>query len=243
MHSSSRRTRGVLFDSGDTLVQPIGGAWFPPPRFGAILYRYKISEPTPERLVTALALGDAYLDANHALQTEDEERQQFYAYYRIVLAALGLPTSQPELLAELSDAAVDETAFALFSDVEIGLATLHDRGIALGIVSNAWPSLERKYEQMGVRRYFDAFVISARLGCVKPDRRMYERALLELNLLPEDVLFVDDYPGHVRAAMALGMRGAVMDRNGSRNAGDLTHVASMAEVLALVSEASEPPPR
>ncbi len=115
------------------------------------------------------------------------------------------------------------------------LGALRPRGLRLGILSNAWPSLERKYALLGLRHFFDAFIISARLGCVKPDERMYRTGLAGLNLPPQDVIFVDDWPEFVRVAVDLGMQGAVMDRAGVQEVADLPRVRSMPDVLALLA--------
>jgi FMN phosphatase YigB (HAD superfamily) len=63
---------------------------------------------------------------------------------------------------------------------------------------------------------------------------MYRRGLDGLGLDPAHVLFVDDWPGYVQAAIDLGMQGAVMDRYGTQDAVGLPIVRSMRDVLALI---------
>jgi putative hydrolase of the HAD superfamily len=226
--------RGILFDSGHTLIHPRDGEWFPGHRFRAIVGEHCPDELAWERLEDGLSRGMTYLDAVHALQSVEEERAQFVEYYRLLLAEMGHISPTPELLHALASSLVDELAVDLYPDVVPALETLRARGLKLGIISDSWPSLDPKYVQLGVRHYFDAFVISAQLGCVKPDERMYRRGLADLALAPEEVLFVDDWPGHVEAAIALGMHGAVMDRMDRGDSGDLPRVTSMADVLALL---------
>ena len=50
-------------------------------------------------------------------------------------------------------------------------------------------------------------MISAVLGCNKPDPRMYRAASDALGLAPDECLFVDDDPELVAAALALDYRG------------------------------------
>ena len=50
-------------------------------------------------------------------------------------------------------------------------------GLRVGIVSDAWPSLDRRYRMLGVREHFDPFVISALVGTTKPDPRIFGVAL------------------------------------------------------------------
>jgi len=55
----------------------------------------------------------------------------------------------------------------------------------------------------------DELVISAEVGCAKPDPRIFEIALDRVGARPGDALFIDDTPGHVAAAQALGIAGHV----------------------------------
>ena len=232
--TASVPVRGILFDSGDTLVRPLGGAWFPGHLFRDILEQHGSASLSWERLETALAAGFRHLEEHHVVTTIDEERQQFIDYYRLVLAELGLDAPPGALLGALAGAMVDDVNLELFSDVPAALEALRAAGVRLGIVSNTWPSLEPKYTLLGVRQFFDAFVMSSQLGCLKPDERMFRHGLAGLALDPARVLFVDDWPEYVQAAVDLGMQGAVMDRHGAGESAGLPRLTSMSVVLALV---------
>jgi FMN phosphatase YigB (HAD superfamily) len=71
-----------------------------------------------------------------------------------------------------------------------------------------------------LRDFFQAFIISSKLGVLKPDGRIYQAALREIGCPPEKVLFVDDDPDYVRAAESLGMWGTVISREGRANGGE-----------------------
>ena len=233
--SQFRNIKGILFDSGDTLVRPIGGSWWPGPYFHEILDKHNIRDLSWSRLEGALDEGMRYLDDNHHLITEDEEREQFRTYYRILLEHLGLRNSDRGLLCTLANAVVDEIGFELFDDTIPVLERLHERGLSLGIVSDAWPSLEKKHRLLGLRSYFQTFVISAQIGCCKPDERNYKRAVDELGLPPEKLLFVDDGPENVEKAIELGLNGILMVRSGEpADAGDFEWVRNLEEIEALL---------
>ena len=63
-----------------------------------------------------------------------------------------------------------------------------------------------------VREVFDTFVSSSQVGMRKPERRIYERALLELGKVAgrevraEEVLFVDDIGSNLKAAKEMGFQ-------------------------------------
>jgi epoxide hydrolase-like predicted phosphatase len=59
---------------------------------------------------------------------------------------------------------------------------------------------------------FDAVIDSSEVGLRKPDRRIYELALDRLGGIdPTRSVFLDDYPGNIDAAEALGMTGVLVD--------------------------------
>ena len=197
--------KGILFDSGDTLVRPIGGKWWPGAQFHEILDNHNIRGLSWSRLEDAIEEGIRYLDDHHHLMTVDEERDQFRTFYRIVLEHLGLHNPDTGLLAALAHARVDEVDFEVYNDTPPVLDRLYEQGHSLGIISDAWPSLERKYRMLDLRKYFKAFVISAQVGRCKPDKRIFGKAIAEMALPPEKLLFVDDDPHYVKEGDRVGI--------------------------------------
>lgn len=80
---------------------------------------------------------------------------------------------------------------------------------ATALVSNAWPQMRASLTRAGLADDVDAVILSCEVGYAKPDARVYQAALDHLGVRPGDVLFVDDTPGHVAAAQALGLAGHV----------------------------------
>lgn len=222
-----QRIEGILFDSGDTLVRPIGGTWWPSPHFDEVLAGHGIQSLDRSNLDEALQKGAEYLNENHCVSTEDEEREQFEEYYSIVLAELGLPDPPPGLTSGLGHATVDRLEIEPFADTKGVLQQLHEKQFKLGIISNAWPSLEKKYRQLGLRGFFDVFVISSRVGCCKPADRIFEQAIQSMGLPPETLLFVDDCPEYVRKAKKLGLNGLLIARAGGSDASDLNCISAL----------------
>jgi putative hydrolase of the HAD superfamily len=86
------------------------------------------------------------------------------------------------------------------------LVELRRRDIPIVVLSDAWPSLRRWFAELGLSPFVQAMVISAEEGITKPDARVFNKARGLLGPHFDEVIFVDDYPGHVQAASALGMR-------------------------------------
>lgn len=82
-------------------------------------------------------------------------------------------------------------------------------------------------EREDIRGLFEVFVSSAHVGMRKPEKRIYELALSEVQRLgrergidikPEDVCFLDDIGGNLKAAKQLGMRTIKVTLGKSRDA-------------------------
>lgn len=74
------------------------------------------------------------------------------------------------------------------------------------IVSNASSGVvESKIGSIRLKEIFDAVVVSAEVGYMKPDPMIYRITADRLSVKPEDCIFVDDKQSYCRAAQALGM--------------------------------------
>ena len=89
------------------------------------------------------------------------------------------------------------------------LEALRERGLKLGLVSNAFDPgwlLHRDLEQIGLAQRLDFSVFSSEIGLRKPHPAIFEHALGALGVEPERTLFVGDRLFEdVRGAAELGM--------------------------------------
>ena len=53
--------------------------------------------------------------------------------------------------------------------------------------------------------YFDKLYLSYKIGCTKPDERIFRFMMADASLVPSETLFVDDGPGNIEAGRKLGM--------------------------------------
>lgn len=77
-------------------------------------------------------------------------------------------------------------------------------GVRTGLISNSWGTA-LKYEEDLMARLFDGLVISHLEGLRKPDPAIYALGAERIGLAPEDCVFVDDLPGNLKPARAMGM--------------------------------------
>jgi putative hydrolase of the HAD superfamily len=105
-----------------------------------------------------------------------------------------------------TDGLVDRLWADLAPDNEMieAVADFRERGVKTGLISNSWGTA-LKYEEDLMARLFDATVISHLVGLRKPDEEIYRLGAEKIGLPPEDLVFVDDLPGNLKPARAMGM--------------------------------------
>jgi len=78
----------------------------------------------------------------------------------------------------------------------------------VGLLSNAWDDLRPFLtNRLGILDIFDEVIISAEVGVMKPDRRIYELAAQKFKVPLSEVVFIDDLLVNVQAAQEAGMEG------------------------------------
>ncbi|MFT4294196.1 MAG: HAD-IA family hydrolase [Micropruina sp.] len=104
-----------------------------------------------------------------------------------------------EVAARWLDIVVDPRRLALVDE-------LRGRGVRVALATN-----QHRFRGLHMREvlrlddHFDAAYYSYELGVAKPDAGYFTRILDDLGEPPGSVLFVDDLPGNVRAARAVGI--------------------------------------
>ncbi len=92
-------------------------------------------------------------------------------------------------------------------DVLPTLATLRERGLKLGVITNGAGARQRaKIAALGLADLFDAILVSGEEGVRKPDAEIFDRALARCGVAPHEALFVGDHPvADVRGAHDAGL--------------------------------------
>jgi putative hydrolase of the HAD superfamily len=76
----------------------------------------------------------------------------------------------------------------------------------VGLISNAWSGMRPWIDAKKFGDVFDAMTISAEARAAKPDAQIYRIALAALGVAPAESVFIDDFPGNVAGARAVGMQ-------------------------------------
>lgn len=88
------------------------------------------------------------------------------------------------------------------------VSELKKTGYKLGLISNCGYETPDLWPNSPFAPFFDTAVFSSKCGLQKPDPRIFQLAVEQLGLKPEDCLFVDDNGNNLDAAKKLGI-GAV----------------------------------
>ncbi|MFA9201146.1 MAG: HAD family hydrolase [Cypionkella sp.] len=123
----------------------------------------------------------AFVEAGHLTEAEAE------ALWAALYASLHLIEDTPPLMCRL--AAAGYRLFALTDNVHEIVAHLSDR--------HDWWAM------------FEGVTNSAEIGVLKPDPAMYRHLLESNGLVAEETVFLDDLPGNVAGAHAMGMHAFV----------------------------------
>jgi epoxide hydrolase-like predicted phosphatase len=98
-------------------------------------------------------------------------------------------------------------------------------GLRTGLLSNSWRAED--YDRTLLEELFDAWVISGEVGLRKPDPAIYVLAAERVGLPPEALVYVDDLPGNLKPARALGMA-TVVHRDAAETVPELEHLLGVA---------------
>jgi len=199
--------RAVLFDWGDTLFhfayeeELLAAGW--EAGLGTL---ERDGLPSPER--TAGVFRERYLPLLFVPGAIEEV--EYPEMIRELLGGFGVGLDDGELDRFLvAEHAAWAPARLLGAHTHALLDSLRERGLLTGLVSNAFDPgwlLQRDLAEMGLAERLDAAVFSSEVGLRKPHPSIFEAALAQLEVDPEDAVFVGDRRYEdVRGAKELGM--------------------------------------
>lgn len=127
-----------------------------------------------------------------------EERARHVIYQFAPHAADRLDERDVERFVEAYSGAVVMTPPELLEGAADALAEAHERGLAVGLISNTGVSsgrhLRRVFEEAGILEHFDSLIFSDEHGRAKPHRDLFDRSAAELGVEAGSAVFVGDTP-------------------------------------------------
>ena len=104
--------------------------------------------------------------------------------------------------------AVKEECFRhLHTEIIPMLSQLKEQGLLVGLISNCYAEEAKVIRKSELFPFFDRACLSCELGLAKPDVKIFERCMKELNVKPEECLYVGDGGSReLEITTALGMK-------------------------------------
>jgi putative hydrolase of the HAD superfamily len=115
------------------------------------------------------------------------------------------------------------------------LAQLRNRGLVLGVISNADGRIAAILRQVGIDQLFDVVVDSHLVGVEKPDPRIFHLTLEQVKMRPEHAVFVGDiYSIDVVGAERAGIRPFLLDALGCYDGVQCERIRHLRELLSIL---------
>jgi len=77
----------------------------------------------------------------------------------------------------------------------------------VGLISNAWSGLRAYIEREKFADVFDHMTISAEVGVVKPEAKIFQMALDQLQVKANEAVFIDDFAVNIEGCEKVGIKG------------------------------------
>ena len=123
----------------------------------------------------------------------------------------------------------------LYDDTKKVLQTLRDRGYKHYLVSNNYPELDVLMDQLGLTEYFEAQVISGKIGFDKPRKEIFEYALELAGNPAERYMIGDNLKDDIHGGKACGFKTIFIDLRGNRADEKCDHaVSEIGEILDIL---------
>ena len=123
--------------------------------------------------------------------------------------------------------------YILYEDTIETLSALLQENIKMGIVSNHLWNLNDITKSLGISKYFNCIISSAKIGYRKPHPSIYKAALSEINASPKDVLFIgDNLENDYFGPKNIGLSAVLLNRNGTNQISEsITSLNDLGKIL------------
>jgi putative hydrolase of the HAD superfamily len=221
------RFKVVLLDLGGTLIKTAEISEI----YRRILSRYGIKVECEK------------IDEAHAMNEKEFNMDEmcslgaafWFKWNSRILERVGVQGDREFLAKKISELWWEHADLQVYPEVVDTLVRLKAKGVRLGIVSNA---LDEDFQQIMKRlplsEYFDVVVGFDACKKVKPDVEIFQYALSQLHVRPEDALFVgDSMEKDFKGSRKAGLKPLLINRTGQVKA-DVATIKSLTDVLSYL---------
>ena len=152
------------------------------------------------------------------------------------LCGYDLKNKFDDVFEELFKIFSQKSAWVIYPDVIKTLETCYGKSLRTGLISNFDNRVEIILEELNLKKYFNCLAYSGKVGFSKPDPKIFQYALKELNSLPEETLYVGDslnidyYPTY-----DLGINSLLIDREKICKTKNVRIISDLSQIFDFVS--------
>ena len=210
----------VFFDAAGTLFRVKGSV-------GDIYLQYaeKYGVPRSADMVTKVnrAFKDAFRQAPPPIFAVEQpeklkqcERLWWFDIVHAVFYRVGMFEGFDDYFDEVYEAFSTAEAWEIYPEVPKVLRDLRAQGYELGVISNFDTRFFEIVRALGLEHFFDSVTISSIAGSAKPSPQIFQHALAEHVVEPEEAMHVgDDLKEDFEGATNAGLSGVLLDRDES----------------------------
>jgi putative hydrolase of the HAD superfamily len=223
----------IFFDVGGTLIHP-DMAQLAAPLFAQV-------QPTREQLVTAERAakwgrhknGSADAPTRTGAHAGPVNAGYWKTNFSALLDAIG---RFHELLPQLAERAGNSEYWSLADPAAVPVLNELRRHYRLAVISNADGRIEQCLERVGLQQFFEKLIDSGLVGYEKPDPRIFQAALQQMDARPDESLYVGDvYAIDYQGPIAAGMQAVLLDPAGVYRDLNVPRLRSLAELPRWIS--------
>ncbi|MFL0195348.1 HAD family hydrolase [Clostridium sp. WILCCON 0269] len=112
---------------------------------------------------------------------------------------------------------LNSTKWHIYEDTVFCLKSTMEKGYCNVIVSNHVPELEELVKNLGIRDYFIKIYSSAHIGYEKPNIKIYQKVLSDLNDVESTTMIGDSYIADIQGAKGAGIDAILVRKSNDYN--------------------------
>jgi putative hydrolase of the HAD superfamily len=197
----------VILDFGKVIAYPTTGNWFITPKFTELI---DMSRFTLEELNNAINKYNNLI--SEKLITLEDEYNMYLKFFECILNTLNYPFTD-KLIKELAyDITYSNNKYQIYPNIIEELTYLKDKYRLIMITDN-WPCVNHILEYNKIDSYFEKIYISSVYGYKKSEKVLFDIAINDYHILPNEAIFVDDNEHILDVAKKCNLIPILMDRD------------------------------
>ncbi len=228
----------AIFDLGMTLIYP--------PMSGSFLERLEEFGGTAEKneIRRALSFVDRHFMNNYPGYINRDVKEFYTSYASMVFAYLHITDIPVKAFsAAMMEKSPPRSEWRTFADALPCLDKLKEQGTPIGLLTNWDLGARDLLKSMDLYHYFDSIVVSSEIQAEKPDPQGFLQSLKNLQLEPEDAIYVgDNFYDDVVGANNVGIKALLVERWGNNKypQGDYQRISHLGQVADFCCKRLKP---